>query len=77
MRAIAGVGVVLCLAMTSFSIYLGIAEHAFNRHTAYVDFVLPGATGRQLHCLAFQQGSQTATTISAGRPCSTTRHATH
>jgi len=29
-RAIAAVGVLLCAAMTSFSIYLGIAEHAYG-----------------------------------------------
>lgn len=74
MRAIASVGVVLCLAMTSFSIYLGIAEHAFNRHPAAdVAFVLPTGRGRQVVCLEYEH---TSTTISAARkvPCESGRH---
>lgn len=79
MRAIAGVGVVLCLAITSFSIYLGIAENAFS-HPKTVDtaWVMTIGNARQRLCLEYQQPSRTATTVSAAKSVSCSAgHATH
>jgi hypothetical protein len=57
-RVIAAIGVVLCLAMTSFSIYLGVVEHSYTRGHAHTLAVAPPPE-RVLNCLALQPGYRT------------------
>jgi hypothetical protein len=73
-RAIAGVGVVLCVAMTSFSIYLGVVEHVYAAprqvQTKVVFSYSP--EGRQATCFTSSpRGSTTTTTPSRAKqvPC--------
>lgn len=50
LRAIASVGVVLCAAMTSLSIYLGIAEHVYTAPQRFHSVAIPGPNGRNELC---------------------------
>jgi hypothetical protein len=60
-RVIASVGIVLCLAMTAFSIYLGIAEHVYQPpRTHVVEFATSG--GREALCFSIQTHHNTTTT---------------
>lgn len=58
-RGIASVGVALCVAMTTFSIYLGIVEHVYPRSSSDSQFVL-GSYGtllsRDMYCYATNGG---------------------
>jgi hypothetical protein len=60
-RVIASVGVVLCVAMTSFSIYLGVIEHVYTHQTTFTH-VLASPQGRQLICEKVQPSNNTTTT---------------
>ena len=62
-RVIASVGVMLSVAMTSFSIYLGIIEHSYSpMQTREVS--LTSLQGRQTLCFQYRvQPSTTATVI--------------
>lgn len=67
-RAIAGVGVVLCLAMTSFSIYLGIAEHVYApKRAAYAAYVVRTPMGRHTVCVKTGTGTPTTVVSQAAR----------
>ena len=63
-RVIASIGVVLCIAMTSFSIYLGVAEHIYT--PLRTESILVGGSlgpqGRQMVCIQLQQNHNTTTT---------------
>jgi hypothetical protein len=61
-RWIAGIGLVLCVAMTSFSIYLGAVEHVY-RPRAPVERSLPAVPPRDFSC-QFVQFRHTTTTTS-------------
>ncbi len=75
-RAIAGVGVMLCVAMTSFSIYLGVIEHVYaspelRAHT------LATVNGKEVICLGGTASHNTTTTSVAGLKvvsCEASRH---
>ncbi len=60
-RAIASVGVMLCAAVTSFSIYLGVIEHAYSpAHIRVVTLV--SERGRNSTCVSTQRQRNTSTT---------------
>ena len=61
-RLIASVGVILCAAMTSFSIYLGVIERVYTPK-AHVTHTLGSETQRQLQCQQLQLQHNTPTTI--------------
>ena len=60
-RVIASIGVVLCAAMTSFSIYLGVIEHVYIHRTVPAH-VLSSPQGRLLFCEEVQHQNNTTTT---------------
>jgi len=60
-RVIASVGVILCAAMTSFSIYLGAVEHVYTQKAPSAS-ALSSLTTRQLVCERFQRTHNTTTT---------------
>jgi hypothetical protein len=68
-RAIASVGVMLCAAITSYSIYLGIAEHVYTP-TRFNAAIVPAARGLQIACYKVQVDSS-ATTVPHAKsiPC--------
>ncbi|HEV3211903.1 MAG TPA: hypothetical protein VGZ03_00765 [Acidimicrobiales bacterium] len=63
-RWIASVGVVLCAAMTSFSIYLGVVEHVYTPKAIglHADAALDG---RHFICEKIQRWDNTTTTSGA------------
>jgi hypothetical protein len=62
LRAIASVGVVLCAAMTSLSIYLGIAEHVYSPpQRIYTQTYVDPQGKRQEICLTVRGGNTTTT----------------
>ena len=65
-RVIASVGVMLSVAMTSFSIYLGIIEHSYSPiRTREVSLTFP--QGRETLCFQYHvQPSTTATAAYCG-----------
>jgi hypothetical protein len=65
-RAIASVGVFLCVAMTSFSIYLGVVEHAYSP-PAIRTATLVSMHGRTSICVATQRELDTSTTTDVKR----------
>jgi hypothetical protein len=52
-RLIASIGVVLCVAMTTFSIYLGVVEHADQQPRTHVS--LPALQERSALCFSIEQ----------------------
>lgn len=70
-RWIASIGVVLCMAMTSFSLYLGTTEHVYRQkavHTRTVEQVSPFdvcAAIQRLHNMT----TTTGTALSDAIPC--------
>lgn len=67
MKVIASVGVVLCLAMTSFAIYLGIAEHVYAPHASYAPAALVFYTpnGRSETCARSSKVTTTTSDVTA------------
>ena len=64
-RVIASVGVMLSVAMTSFSIYLGIIEHSYSPlHTR--ELSLTSLEGRSSLCLQYHVQTNTASTVIPG-----------
>lgn len=61
-RAIASVGVMLCVAMTSFSIYLGVIEHVYAPPELRAQ-TLVTVNGKQVICLGGQASHNTTTTV--------------
>jgi hypothetical protein len=65
-RVIASIGVVLCAAMTSFSIYLGVIEHIYApSRTRAIPIATEGRqldVGRAVVCLTVQPPHNTTTT---------------
>ncbi len=64
-RALASVGVILCVAMTSFSIYLGVIEHAYSPATLRTATLVSQAGRRETICLSTQHQSTATTTPKA------------
>jgi hypothetical protein len=60
-RWIAGIGLVLCVAMTSFSIYLGAIEHVYRERAPRVQ-VLSTVPPRDFACNVLQFRPTTTTT---------------
>lgn len=61
LKAIAGVGVALCAAMTSLSIYLGIAEHVYTAPQRLHSVAIPGPHGRNELCFTTTTSPRDAT----------------
>jgi hypothetical protein len=74
-RVLASIGVVLCMVMTSFSIYLGVIEHIYTPH-ARTSIVVQTAFGTDRICLPAQSHRNTTTTGPTSRntpaPCRAT-----
>jgi hypothetical protein len=66
-RWIAGIGLVLCVAMTSFSIYLGAVEHVYRPKAPPVRS-LTAAPRRDFICqfVQFRHTTTTTTTATSG-----------
>jgi hypothetical protein len=60
LRAIAVVGVVLCAATTSFSIYLGIVEHVYSPPRTYTDVYANPQGQRQEFCYTLRDTTTTS-----------------
>jgi hypothetical protein len=60
-RVIASIGVVLCAAMTSFSIYLGVLERVYTPRSQVTPSVL-APNARHLICEQIQPAHNTTTT---------------
>ena len=82
-RAIASVGVVLCAAMTSFSIYLGVVEHIYTpKISSHVEgHILSSSNGRHFICEKIQRPDNTTTTngsvVSKQVPCQSSARIRH
>jgi hypothetical protein len=59
-RVIASIGVMLCLVMTAFSIYLGVAEHVYSPHK-HDTFALSRPLSRDVVCSSSPRVNNTAT----------------
>jgi hypothetical protein len=59
LRAIASVGVLLCAATTSFSIYLGIVEHVYSPPRIHTDIYVGPQGQKEEYC--FTLGNTTTT----------------
>jgi hypothetical protein len=72
-RVIASVGVMLSVAMTSFSIYLGIIEHSYSPVQTR-EISLASLNGRRSVCLQYRVSTSTTSTIVPGtrRQCGPT-----
>jgi hypothetical protein len=71
-RVIAAIGVVLCLAMTSFSIYLGVVEHSYTRTHVHAQSSITSLGGREDICMAVTPGLRVtplSRAASAHGPC--------
>jgi len=64
-RAIAAVGVLLCVAMTSLSIYLGVVEHAYGPRSAHQVLVMESMVHRTI---CDEQNSARSTTTTSSSP---------
>jgi hypothetical protein len=64
-RVIASVGVMLSLAVTSFSIYLGIIEHSYSPAQTR-EYSLTSLEGRKTICLQYQAATSTTSTVIPG-----------
>jgi hypothetical protein len=68
-RVIASIGVVLCAAMTSFSIYLGVIEHIYTPtpkdSPRLSGHVISSPDGRHFICESVQRSDNTTTTNNA------------
>ena len=60
-RTIAAVGVLLCAAVTSLSIYLGVVEHAYGPRSAHEVLVMQSVVHRTI-CDAVRTPQSTTTT---------------
>jgi hypothetical protein len=74
-RVIASVGVMLSIAVTSFSIYLGIVEHSYSPvHTG--GFSIASLEGRKSICVQYHVAASTTSTVVPGSekvvPCADT-----
>ncbi len=68
-RWIAGIGLVLCVAMTSFSIYLGAVEHVYRPKPH--EHALPTVPSRDFICQSIQFRHTTVTTDNDARTSAT------
>ena len=62
-RLMATVGAALCIAVTSFSIYLGVAEHVYHRQTVHA-YVLHEETKYRSVCFTSTARDATSTSSS-------------
>jgi hypothetical protein len=64
-RVIASVGVMLSIAVTSFSIYLGVIEHSYSPlHTREYSLLSP--EGRKTICVQYPAATSTTSTVIPG-----------
>lgn len=64
-RVIASVGVMLSVAMTSFSIYLGVVEHSYSPMKTR-EYSYTSRAGRESVCVQYRVSPSTASTLVAG-----------
>ena len=64
-RVIASVGVMLSVAMTSFSIYLGVIEHSYAP-VQTSRYSIPSLKGRTTQCMQYHVLASTTSTVVPG-----------